>query len=44
VPEVLASYRKADHSMLSWTQSDATAAWSVMHTRFPELLPATPGG
>jgi hypothetical protein len=44
VPEVLASYRKADHSMLSWTQSDATAAWSVMHTRFPDLLPATPGG
>ncbi len=44
VPEVLASYRKADHSMLAWTQTDATAAWSVMHTRFPALLPATPGG
>jgi glycosyltransferase involved in cell wall biosynthesis len=42
VPEVLATYRKADHSMLSWTQTDATAAWSVMHTRFPALLPATP--
>jgi hypothetical protein len=44
VPEVLASYRKADHSMLAWTQSDATAAWSVMHTRFPDVLPATPTG
>jgi hypothetical protein len=44
VPEVLASYRKADHSMLAWTQSDATAAWSVMHTRFPAVLSATPDG
>jgi hypothetical protein len=44
VPEVLASYRKADHSMLAWTQTDATAAWSVMHARFPDLLPATPAG
>jgi hypothetical protein len=44
VPEVLASYRKSEHSMLAWTQSDATAAWSVMQTRFPALLPATPTG
>ena len=44
VPEVLASYRKADHSMLSWTQTDATAAWSVMRARFPAVLSATQAG
>ena len=41
VPEVLASYRHAEHSMLAWTQTDATAAWSVMRARFPATLPPT---
>ena len=42
VPEVLASYRKADHSMLAWTQTDVTTAWSLMHARFPAVVPPTP--
>lgn len=44
VPEVLADYRKAAHSMLGWTQSDVTEAWSLMHARFPVIVPATPVG
>ena len=38
VPEVLARYRRAEHSMLAWTQTDASMAWSVMYSRFPALL------
>lgn len=39
VPEVLASYRRAEHSMLAWTETDSTTAWSLMHTRFPAIVP-----
>jgi glycosyltransferase involved in cell wall biosynthesis len=42
VPEVLARYRKAAHSMQGWTQTDASVAWSVMHSRFPGLLDPIP--
>jgi Glycosyl transferase family 2 len=42
VPEVLARYRTADHSMLAWTQTDVTVAWSLMHSRFPTIVPSTP--
>ena len=43
VPEVLARYRQTGHSMLGWTQTDTTAAWSVIHTRFPQFVPPAPG-
>lgn len=42
VPEVLARYRKSGHSMLGWTQTDVSAAWSLMHARFPTLVNASP--
>jgi len=39
VPQVLAWYRRREHSMLlADTEIDITTAWSVMRTRFPELL------
>jgi hypothetical protein len=45
LPEVLAQYRDTDHSMLAWTErTDITAAWSLMHARFPTIVPAKPGG
>lgn len=44
VPEILASYRQAEHSMLGWTQTDTTAAWSLMHSRFPTIIPSAPSG
>lgn len=44
VPEVLASYRQTAHSVLGWTQTDTATAWSVMHARFPAIIPALPGG
>ncbi len=43
VPEILARYRKAGHSMLAWSQTDASMAWSLMHARFPTLLGLAPG-
>jgi hypothetical protein len=43
VPEVLAIYRQTNHSMLAWTQTDVTVAWSMMHSRFPSLVGAEPG-
>lgn len=42
VPQVLAQYRKTDHSMLAWTEADLTTGWSVLHTRFPTIVPSTP--
>jgi hypothetical protein len=42
VGEVLATYPQTAHSLLEWTQTDTTAAWSVLHTRFPDIIPATP--
>jgi hypothetical protein len=42
VPEVLATYRQTAHSLLEWTQTDTTAAWSVLHARFPHIIPLTP--
>lgn len=42
VPEVLARYRRTDHSMLGWTETDITAAWSLMHARFPAVVSSTP--
>lgn len=42
VPEVLASYRQTDHSLLS-SHADRTAAWSVLHSRFPAIVPSRPG-
>jgi len=41
VPEVLACYRQTDHSLLS-SQTDWAAAWSLMHTRFPTIVPSRP--
>ena len=38
VPEVLARYRKTGHSMVA-LQTDMSAAWSVLHARFPSILP-----
>jgi hypothetical protein len=39
VPQVLAWYRRREHSMLlAETEIDITTAWSVMRARFPELL------
>lgn len=40
VPEVLARYRVALHSMISLTNIDASAAWSLLVDRFPFLTPA----
>jgi hypothetical protein len=40
VPEVLARYRKSGHSMVS-SQTDMTAAWSLLHARFPAVVPST---
>jgi Glycosyl transferase family 2/Glycosyl transferases group 1 len=44
VPQVLAWYRRREHSMLfTDTEIDITTAWSVMRARFPDLLgPRTP--
>lgn len=42
VPEVLATYRQTGHSLLEWTQTDTSAAWSVLNARFPEIIPSTP--
>jgi hypothetical protein len=43
VPEVLAQYRQTDHSMLSLTErTDITTAWSLMHAKFPAIVPAAP--
>ena len=42
VPEVLAVYRRTSHSMLAWTQTDVSVAWSMMHARFPSLLDPLP--
>jgi hypothetical protein len=44
VPEVLARYPRTDHSVLSRAATDDTTAWSVMRSRFPTILPATPPG
>jgi len=44
ISEVLANYRQTGHSVLGWTQTDTTVAWSVLHARFPEIIPWTPGG
>jgi glycosyltransferase involved in cell wall biosynthesis len=41
VPEVLARYRDSGHSMLSWTQTDVTTAWSLMQARFPRIVGPT---
>jgi Glycosyl transferase family 2/Glycosyl transferases group 1 len=41
VPEVLARYRQTGHSMLS-ARPDMTEAWSLLHTRFPAIVPSTP--
>jgi hypothetical protein len=39
IPQVLAWYRRREHSMLlADTEIDITTAWSVMRSRFPELL------
>jgi hypothetical protein len=38
VPQVLAWYRRREHSMLGDTQISTTRAWSLMRARFPELL------
>ena len=38
VPEVLARYRETGHSMLA-SQTDMSAAWSLLHARFPTILP-----
>jgi CTP:molybdopterin cytidylyltransferase MocA len=39
VPQVLAWYRRREHSMLlADTETNLTTAWSVMRSRFPELL------
>jgi glycosyltransferase involved in cell wall biosynthesis len=43
VPQVLARYRASGHSMLAWTQTDATAATSLIRARFPGLV-ALPHG
>lgn len=40
VHEVLARYRCTDHSMLAATETDLTAAQSLMHSRFPALVQA----
>jgi hypothetical protein len=42
VPEVLAQYRHTDHSMLEWTDTDLTRAWSLMRARFPSIVGTTP--
>jgi glycosyltransferase involved in cell wall biosynthesis len=39
VPEVLARYRQTDHSLLGWTMTDLTVAWSLVHARFPTIVP-----
>jgi hypothetical protein len=38
VPSVLAWYRQTGHSMLRQTERSTSAAWSLMASRFPELL------
>jgi len=40
VPQVLAWYRRTAHSMLSDVETSTTVAWSLMRTRFPDLLGA----
>lgn len=42
VPEVLACYRETDHSMLSWMGTDVTTAWSLIHARYPGIVPPAP--
>lgn len=38
VPQVLAWYRRTEHSMLTDVESSTVRAWSLMCARFPELL------
>jgi hypothetical protein len=38
VPQVLAWYRRREHSMLCDTESNTIRARSLMRTRFPDLL------
>jgi hypothetical protein len=38
VPQVLAWYRRTEHSMLNDTEASTTRAWSLMRARFPDLL------
>jgi hypothetical protein len=42
VPEILARYRAAFHSMISVTNIDTTDAWNVLLDRFPDVLSAGP--
>jgi hypothetical protein len=42
VSEVLARYRETDHSMLALIEIDLTVARSLMHDRFPALVPMAP--
>ena len=41
VPQVLAWYRRTAHSMLSDVETSTTVAWSLMRSRFPDLLGAS---
>ncbi|HET9101800.1 MAG TPA: glycosyltransferase [Solirubrobacteraceae bacterium] len=44
VPQVLAWYRRRAHAMLADTESSTVRAWSLMRTRFPDLLGRQPPG